>query len=119
MNFIPDLGLVIGTNTARRRAESGLSQSDLLEKLNAAGGRWSAAAISLLENRGARGERLSDVAELCQALEVSLWDLLGDARTSVETQSGAIRDLDWIVSALAGPGPQRRRPRRGGTLGND
>lgn len=101
-NFIPDLGLVVGANTARRRSELGLSQTELLARLQELGGNWSSSALSLLEKRGARGERLSDLAELCQALECSIWDLLGQHPMRVETQSGVERDLGWIISALQG-----------------
>lgn len=101
--YVPDLGLVIGRNAARYREERNLNQNELVWLLNSSGGNWSPAALSLLESRGSRGERLSDIADLCHALNVSVWDLL-DGPKEVETQSGATRTLVWITTSLRGPG---------------
>lgn len=102
MNFLPDLGTVIGANVKLRREACGWTQSDLLVKLHYAGSGWSPAALSLLENRGARGERLTDVAELCSVLDTSLWDLFGNDPTDVEMRSGSVRSTLWIARALKG-----------------
>lgn len=106
--FVPDLGLVVGHNVTRLRTERGWTQRELIERLNladpGAGPQWSSASLSLLENRGARGERLSDLAALCSVFGVALWALLDnvDDRLDVETQSGTFRTIGWITSALRG-----------------
>lgn len=101
-NYVPGLGTAIGRNVKLFRDQRKMNQSQLVWLLNSSGGNWSPAAVSLLEKRGARGERLSDIAELCHALDCSVWDLL-DGPGKVETQAGATRTLVWITSALRGP----------------
>lgn len=100
----PELGYFIGLNVARRRTDWGWSQTDMVHELSRTGSNWSSASVSLLENRGSRGERLSDLADLCKVLQIGLWDLLdGQPRTKVATKAGVVRELAWITEALRGP----------------
>ncbi|MGQ3109993.1 MAG: hypothetical protein ACT6RI_12575 [Aeromicrobium sp.] len=100
--FIPDLGLVVGQNVASYRRELGWSQLDLVQRLNETGQSWSSSSLSLLETRGSRGERISDLAALCAVLDVSLASLL-HGPSEVETQSGSVVALEWVVASLGLP----------------
>jgi hypothetical protein len=78
-----------------------MTQSELLLRLLAFDQSWTRAAVGMLESKGVRGERMTDVAVLCAALGVPLNDLLvgtGD----VQLRDGAPRSPDWVIDALAG-----------------
>lgn len=95
------LAELIGANVKRLRTAREWSQRDLLMSLRNEDANWSRATVGLLESDGIRGERLSDLAALCAALQVSLWDLL-DGAGEVALRDGNVKDVDWVARSLRG-----------------
>jgi len=100
---------MVGTNVQRLRRERHWSQKELAHRLQLHGGRWSRAAVGMLESKGVRGERLSDVVTLCAALEVPLTELL-DGDDEVGLRDGNEKPASWVREALKGelPRPKER-----------
>lgn len=99
-----DVPQVVGKNVRELRRKAGMSQKDLAIHL---GPGWSRAAVGMLESKGVRGERISDLADLCEALGVSVDVLLAPLDGNDPNELRMVRD------ALAGrlgraPAPRPR-----------
>lgn len=101
-----DLAVSIGNNVARIRAELGWSQRDLAAALAANGPGWTRQTVGMLEVRGVRAERLQDLVQLCETLQVPLSDLL-EGDTQVDFRHGRSVGLAWLRRTLDGQYAER------------
>ena len=96
------LGAYIGGRVRALRLARGWSQRDLAAALAHVSPSWTRAKVGQLEATGVRGEKLTDLAMLCLALEISLEDLLAGDEPGTAQMPRA-----FLQAAISGPATVR------------